>query len=113
MTASPDTKVQINFKGAEPPLVNVYATTGEELQGILTNLNWSLVAASAADYAAAFTAAGSLGARPVGGPSAPSSEGGNCPHGSRVYKTGQGKKGKWEGYFCPTRAQGCEPKWKD
>lgn len=38
-----------------------------------------------------------------------------CEHGKREYKTGYGKKGKWEGYFCPEkdRSKQCDVDWVD
>lgn len=37
-----------------------------------------------------------------------------CPHGTKTYKTGNGKRGKWEAWMCPTPqgTQGqCPPEW--
>lgn len=38
-----------------------------------------------------------------------------CQHGKRVYKSGHGKKGDWEGWFCPekNRNQQCDVVWGD
>lgn len=39
-----------------------------------------------------------------------------CTHGVRQYKTGNGAKGAWAGWFCPTpkgTADQCKPVWKD
>lgn len=37
-----------------------------------------------------------------------------CPHGTKVFKTGQGKKGEWRAFMCPA-AKGtvgqCPPEW--
>ncbi|MDG4825981.1 hypothetical protein O7635_29380 [Asanoa sp. WMMD1127] len=37
-----------------------------------------------------------------------------CPHGTKVFKTGQGKRGEWKAWMCPAR-QGdpsqCKPEW--
>lgn len=38
----------------------------------------------------------------------------SCPHGQRVYRTGQGAKGPWQAYFCPTpkgTPGQCEAQW--
>lgn len=37
-----------------------------------------------------------------------------CPHGTRVHRTGVGAKGPWSAYFCPTpkgTPGQCEPQW--
>lgn len=37
-----------------------------------------------------------------------------CPHGQKVYKTGTGRKGKWEAWMCqaPRNAPDkCDPEW--
>lgn len=36
----------------------------------------------------------------------------DCPHGPRTYKSGQGAKGPWGGWFCQgPRNQQCDPLW--
>ena len=38
-----------------------------------------------------------------------------CIHGERVHRTGQGAKGPWQGWFCPTpkgTPDQCPPQWK-
>lgn len=40
----------------------------------------------------------------------------SCKHGERVHRSGQGAKGPWEAYFCPTEKGTigqCDPLWKD
>lgn len=39
-----------------------------------------------------------------------------CAHGKRVYKTGTGRKGKWEAWFCAApkdASDKCDPVWVD
>ncbi|MEO3857466.1 hypothetical protein [Acrocarpospora sp. B8E8] len=34
-----------------------------------------------------------------------------CDHGEAVYRSGNGKKGFWEGHFCPANPSQCDPAW--
>jgi hypothetical protein len=49
-----------------------------------------------------------------GGASGPVDTSHVCKHGKRDYKTGNGARGKWEGYFCPQpkgSSDKCDPEW--
>lgn len=34
-----------------------------------------------------------------------------CEHGKKVWKEGNGAKGKWQGWFCPSNVKTCKPDW--
>lgn len=117
------TKFQFNFRAGNA-LINAYAADEAEADQALAFLREKAddIAAlqglldAAANIAAPQTGqatppqqAGNI--RPNA--SAPSGDGGQCAHGSRVYKSGQGKRGEWKAWMCPSRVQGCDPVWID
>lgn len=89
---------------------------------------FTATASAAVDYNASLTAAGIVGARPVGGPAqaaptapqaaaqTPPGDGPpTCPHGTKVYKTSKpGAPRAWRAWMCPA-PQGtpdqCAPEW--
>ena len=102
MAAPESTKFQVNFKSPDGTLVNLYASSKEELEALLT---------AAQDFSALIgsvsQAFGSAGiTAPVRAASVPRQEpaqagaGNTCKHGSMVYKEGVSAKGPWKGYMC-------------
>lgn len=112
MAAPENTKFQVNYKLPDGSLVNLYATTTQELETGLNDLSMvsalikstyadlsgsSYVAPTAASVAAAFN---TTAVTPSGAPA--QSAGNTCKHGPMSYKTGTSSKGAWQGWMCPT-----------
>ena len=101
MAAPESTKFQVNFKSPDGTLINLYAASKEELEGLLT---------AAQDFSALIGSvsqafAGSAAPAPVRSftpaVAAPAAGNGNvCKHGEMVYREGVGAKGPWKGYMC-------------
>jgi len=126
MSASPSTKLQVNFKLADGTLVNIYADNVRELETSLTDISMvaALIKATSNDLGGApartpsdiqqqFNAPAAPAAQPV----AVTSTGGayTCKHGAMTFRQSKpGAPKEWKGYFCPT-PQGttdqCEPKF--
>ena len=120
-------KLQVNFKGGIPDLVNIYAESDGELHDLLTALDTdqmrdaivsagqSIQQAQAAitvvhgipgSAVVSHTAAPAAAAAPAAGPS--------CIHGPKKYATGTAKSGKnagktWEAWDCPNKL--CPREW--
>jgi len=126
MSASPTTKLQVNFKLADGTLINIYADNVRELETSLTDVSMvsTLIkstsaelggapARSATDIQAQFNAPAAPAAQPV----AVTSTGGayTCKHGAMTFRQSKpGAPKEWKGYFCPTpqgTADQCEPKF--
>jgi hypothetical protein len=125
MSASPSTKLQINYKLADGTLVNIYADNVKELETSLNDIGMvaALIKATAndlgggapvrnvADIQAQFNAPAAQAQQPV------ASTGGTytCKHGSMTFRQSKpGAAKEWKGYFCPTpqgTADQCEPKF--
>ncbi len=92
-------------------------TTKEEQFEAIEEINQLVKELKAAGYAIpAGYSGGSKKFGNIGSPGAPAeaderipAESRSCTHGPRVYKTGDGKRGKWVGYQCPTRK--CDMIW--
>jgi hypothetical protein len=109
MAAPETTKFQVNFKSPDGTLINLYASSKEELEALLT---------AAQDFSALITSVsqsfGSVGnaqavstggLRAVSGqaPQVASSapQAGNvCKHGAMSLREGVGAKGPWKGWMC-------------
>ncbi len=117
MAAPDNTKFQVNFKSPDGTLVNLYASSKEELEALLT---------AAQDFSALIgsvsQAFGSAGiTAPVRAASVPRQEipqsitGENlCKHGKMVYKEGVSAKGPWKGWMCAApkgATDKCETIW--
>lgn len=125
-----DYKIQWNIslppvaQYAKGHMLNIAAESLEELETFLDALATNDLLEKASEVAAKLTVLSGLGAtvEAVEHSPASSSESGatvtqlrTCEHGKREYKTGTGKKGKWEGYFCPEkdRNKQCAVDWVD
>lgn len=130
MSASPSTKLQANFKLADGTLINVYADDNVDFQlqlnGLIDNIpllaevSAKLVGSAPAAPAFSGVANGLAQAFPGSqvtvtntAPQASIPEG-SCKHGVLVWREGQGPKGPWKGYFCPSpkgTPDQCSPKF--
>ena len=110
--ATEGTKFQVNYKLSDGSLINLYATTIQELETGLNDLSMvsplikstsvELSGGSASTPSVASVAA-ALGATAVTPSGAPAQSSGNtCKHGAMAYKTGTSSKGTWQGWMCPT-----------
>lgn len=136
--SSPDgTKVQVNFRAGED-LINVYAQDESDLLvGLTTVQNTAGAIAETGALLRGATNAGPLTqaapqqqAQPAGyapatptqpapaqpAPAAPAAGNGGhvCLHGNRVFKSGNGARGPWAAWFCPTSKDDpnkCDPDW--
>jgi hypothetical protein len=114
MAAPDNTKLQVNFKATDGTLINLYATSREELESLLTAAqDFSALIGSVSQSFGSFTPTAPVYNRaPVApaalnplddraNPPAPSASAGNvCNHGPMKYREGVGDKGPWKGYFC-------------
>jgi hypothetical protein len=121
MSASPSTKLQVNFKLADGTLINIYADNIKELETSLMDVGMvsTLIKATSNDLGGGAPAptAASIAAQ-FNAPAAQSSsviEEGHCKHGKLVYRESKpGAPKSWKGWFCPS-PQGtpdqCAPKF--
>ena len=114
------TKFQVNFKTSDGSLINLYASTVQELEAGLADLsmNAANIKATAAELGAASApsgaayAAAALGGTPVA--SAPAGDSKTCKHGAMSFKTGTSSRGPWQGWMCAApkgAADKCETIW--
>ena len=107
MAASENTKFQVNFKSPDGTLINLYASSKEELEALLT---------TAQDFAALIgSVSQSLGGVALAAPvrnSTPASaapktniiaegQAPTCAHGSMTFREGVSAKGPWKAWMCP------------
>jgi hypothetical protein len=101
MAAPESTKFQVNFKSPDGTLINLYATTKEELEALLTAAqDFSVLIGSVSQ---SFGSAGiAAPVRSAGTAQQVTSAGGGhvCKHGDMSYREGTGAKGPWKGYMC-------------
>ena len=127
MAATPETKYQVNFKSGDA-LINIYATTSEELEAQLTvlqdtaelikttaaSLGGSAPASNVAYAAAAFGGTVEQSA-PAAFNQPTSFPEGSCKHGALVWRESKpGAPKAWKGWFCPSpkgTPDQCEPKF--
>lgn len=100
MAASESTKFQVNFKTPDGTLINLYAASKEELEGLLqTAQDFSALIGSVSQSLKGASAPAPIrSAAPVvvAAGAAPS-----CRHGGMSLKSGVSSKGKsWSGYMC-------------
>lgn len=119
MSAPDTTRLQANFRVGDA-LINVYATSEADLAFQLDSLR--KLAGDIASTDALLKAASTTASTPpaseannvVQGNFAPqqqsSAQTPTCLHGARQYRTGNGKRGPWSGWFCP--AKQCEVQWQ-
>jgi hypothetical protein len=107
MAASENTKFQVNFKSPDGTLINLYATSKDELEALLT---------TAQDFAPLIgsvsqSLGGAAPAAPVRNSSTTSSapkiaapqegQAPTCAHGAMTFREGVSAKGPWKGWMCP------------
>jgi hypothetical protein len=108
--ATEGTKFQINYKLNDGTLINLYATTVQELEVGLTDLSMvsTLIKSTGKELGgvpvqAAPTAesiAQQFNATPVAQAPVQSGGGNSCRHGAMTLRSGVGQKGPWSGYMC-------------
>lgn len=119
MSATENTKFQVNFKTPAGTLINVYGDTVVDAialmnemaaaAGLIKTIEQHLAGAPAPAAAPAAPApvlerapwetSAPAAAAPVA--AAPAQSGNSCKHGAMVYREGTGKRGPWRAYFCP------------
>jgi hypothetical protein len=106
--ATEGTKFQVNYKLADGTLINLYATTVQELETGLTDLSMvaSLIKSTGKELGGATpqpaptaeAVAQQFNATPVA--AAPVASGNTCRHGAMAFREGTSAKGPWKGYMC-------------
>jgi len=129
--AAPDTtKFQINYKLSDGTLINLYATSVQELETGLadlamnasniraTGLEISGGVAPAAPAPTVAAVAAAFNATPISSaPSAPAAPAGanpTCRHGEMTLRTGTSARGPWKGWMCAApkgATDKCETIW--
>jgi hypothetical protein len=128
--AAPDTtKFQINYKLADGTLINLYATSVQELETGLADLAMNALnirttghdlsggAVAPAPVAAPTVAsvAAAFNATPVEtAPAAPAGANPTCRHGEMALRTGTSARGPWKGWMCAApkgATDKCETIW--
>ena len=115
MAAPESTKFQVNFKSPDGTLINLYATTKEELESLLTAAQdfSALIGSVSQSFGSAAAAAPVRNS--VAPAAAPAVGGGHvCKHGQMSFREGVGAKGPWKGYMCAApkgAADKCETIW--
>ena len=107
--ATEGTKYQINYKLADGTLINLYATTVQELETGLTDLSMvaTLIKSTGKELGGVPTQpapsvdaiAQAFNAQPVQLPSQ-SGSGNTCKHGVMALREGTSARGPWKGYMC-------------
>lgn len=124
MTATNNTKLQVNYKLADGTLVNIYADDVKELERGLTDIGMvsALIKSTGKELGGApaqdavSVVANAFPNAQVVTQAAPSAGGTHtCKHGEMTFRQSKpGAPKSWKGYFCPT-PQGtpdqCEPKF--
>ena len=126
MSASESTKFQVNYKLNDGTLINLYASSVQELETGLADLAMNALnirttgaeltgyiepkaapAPTVASVAAAFNATPVAAAAPAG----PEQQ---CRHGVMAFRSGTSQKGPWKGYMCAApkgATDKCETIW--
>ena len=128
MSAPESTKFQVNYKLPDGTLVNIYATSVQELESGLADIAMNALnirttsndlsgyiappAAAPAPTVAAVAAA--FNATPVATAPAPAGGDQSCRHGVMSFRSGTSAKGPWKGYMCAApkgATDKCETIW--
>ena len=126
MAAPESTKFQINYKLSDGTLINLYASSVQELETGLADISMNALniratgnelsggsapvaapAPTVASVAAAFNATPVAAAAPAG----PEQQ---CRHGVMAFRSGTSQKGPWKGYMCAApkgATDKCETIW--
>lgn len=103
MAAPESTKFQVNFKSPDGTLINLYASSKEELEGLLTTAQdfSALIGSVSQAFAGSAAPAPVRSYTPaVAAPAAAAGGAHACKHGEMVFREGVGAKGPWKGYMC-------------
>ena len=127
MAANENTKFQINYKLSDGTLINLYATSVQELETGLadlamnasniraTGLEISGGVAPAAPAPTVAAVAAAFNATPVAAPAAaPAGANPTCRHGEMALRTGTSARGPWKGWMCAApkgATDKCETIW--
>jgi hypothetical protein len=114
-----DFKVQVSIKDYDGDMVNFRAASLDELKAELAGFPMEEYVAAKANIRAASAVQPvvntSTSEAPAPAPAAaPQGQVKTCAHGVRQFKTGQGRTGVWQAYFCPLPKNtpgACEPEW--
>ena len=126
--AAPDTtKFQINYKLSDGTLINLYATSVQELETGLADLamNASNIRATGLEISGGVapvapaptvaSVAAAFNATPVEtAPAAPAGANPTCRHGEMALRTGTSARGPWKGWMCAApkgATDKCETIW--
>jgi len=128
MSAPESTKFQVNYKLADGTLINLYASSVQELETGLADIAMNALniratgmdlnqggqqiasltpAPTVAAVAAAFNATPVAAAAPAGPEQ-------SCRHGVMAFRSGTSQKGPWKGYMCAApkgATDKCETIW--
>ena len=124
MSAPESTKFQVNYKLADGTLINLYASSVQELETGLADISMNAlniratgnelsggVAAVAAPTVASVAAAFNATPVSVAAPAGPEQ---SCRHGVMAFRSGTSQKGPWKGYMCAApkgATDKCETIW--
>ena len=104
MAAPESTKFQVNFKSPDGTLINLYASSKEELEALLTAAqDFSTLIGSVSQSFGGAASAAPVRNNFVPRSSAPAAQQGEtpgCKHGTMSFREGVGAKGPWKGYMC-------------
>jgi hypothetical protein len=126
MSAPESTKFQVNYKLADGTLINLYASSVQELETGLADISMNAlniratgnelsggVAAVAAPAPTVAAVAAAFNATPVS-VAAPAGPEQSCRHGVMAFRSGTSQKGPWKGYMCAApkgATDKCETIW--
>ena len=126
MSAPESTKFQVNYKLADGTLINLYASSVQELETGLADISMNAlniratgnelsggVAAVAAPAPTVASVAAAFNATPVS-VAAPAGPEQSCRHGVMAFRSGTSQKGPWKGYMCAApkgATDKCETIW--
>lgn len=109
MAASESTKFQINYKLQDGTLINLYAADVRELETGLTDLSMvaALITSTAESFRGSTPAPAVYNPAPAVAPAAPQpqvveGQTPECKHGLMQFRSGNGAKGPWKGWMCPS-----------
>jgi hypothetical protein len=102
MAAPESTKFQVSFYSADQTLINLYASSKEELESLLnTAQDFSpLIGSVVQSYKGSSSSAPVSSAAPAAKPQVVEGQTPECKHGQMQYRTGNGAKGPWRAWMC-------------
>ena len=105
MAASENTKFQVNFKSPDGTLINLYASSKDELEALLTTAQdfSALIGSVSQSLGGAASPAPVRNSAPASAKPAAVQEGQapTCAHGAMTLREGVSAKGPWKGWMCP------------